>query len=117
MNTSWSEVEAALDQSGIGHDIVDRLHKHHEEIGNWAGALVRRASNQAAYDLIRNVPAGIMSRAEATPERAVHVGLVGTCGAFVKWDPAKALELCADILEDVNAHQEAAAVRKMIDGL
>lgn len=44
-------------------------------------------------------------------EREITRALVTTCGRFVKWDIGKAIELCADILEDVNAHEEAAALR------
>jgi len=46
-------------------------------------------------------------------EAAIEKALPGLIGELVEWDVASALELAANLAEDVNAHDEAAAIRGM----
>jgi hypothetical protein len=62
---------------------------------------------QAIYNELTNKPCGIEHR------DALRMGIVTAIGALVKWDVIDALELAADIAEDVNAHGEARAIREM----
>lgn len=102
-----------LDESGIGHDVDDRLNAVVEQVESFCSTLRISIMRQAIYTLLTNVPTGVMTRAEATPEHAIKSGLVNAIGKLVKWNTADALDLAADIAEDVNAHAEAAEIRRM----
>ncbi|MDE2105878.1 MAG: hypothetical protein KGL39_52130 [Patescibacteria group bacterium] len=79
-------------------------------------ALVRdRIYKQYEYDCTKNVECGVTTLAEAqTGENAIKCGLVSAVGHLVKWSVEDAIEIAADILEDVNAHPEAAELRAKI---
>jgi len=79
------------------------------------GAMIAtRICEQLAYNLDKNIPLGIVEEDDAV-SHAVRNGLVSALGRHLQWDVNEALSLCADILEDVNAHKESEIVRKMIE--
>ncbi len=111
---TFTEVANALDQCGIGHDLNARFNESAELITKFCASLQRRAMQQALYDLTTNVPCGILTRAQANGEHALKCAIAGAVGEFVQWGISEALEVAADIAEDVNAHSEAAQIRAMI---
>lgn len=104
----------ALDQAGIGRDIDSRMNLHSKAIAEFIGEVTAKCFSQSHHDLLVNVPTGTTSHWEATGEAAIRRAIPGICGAFVKWDINAAIELAADILDDVNAHGEAQKVRAML---
>ena len=112
-----SAVMNALDQAAIPRDFAERIGQATALAGQFAAGVTDRAAGQALYDLTTNIPTGIIGINDWTPKHAVNRGIVGAIGRHVDWDIVEALELCADILEDVNAHTESAQIRAMIDTL
>ena len=64
-------------------------------------------TRQSIYNELTNRPCGIEH------QNALRMGIVHAIGAYLKWDVIDALEIAADIAEDVNAHAEAKAIREM----
>jgi hypothetical protein len=77
--------------------------------------LEKRAVAQLQYDLETNVPRGILTPQEAADgSHAIRCAIASAIGSFVHYDIYGALEIAADIAEDVNAHPEAAQIRAMV---
>lgn len=77
--------------------------------------LQKRAISQLQYDLESNVQFGVLTAAEAAEgSHALRLAIVSAVGSFVHYDIYGALEIAADIAEDVNAHPEAAQIRQMV---
>jgi hypothetical protein len=108
-----SEINSALDSCGIGHDVDGQFHEQFAEIATFCADLQKRACQQAAYNLLRNVPLGILTRDE-TKGHAIRSAIAGAVGALVEWSIDGALEIAGDIAEEVNAHAEAKQIRAMI---
>jgi hypothetical protein len=100
-------VRNALNECGVGEDLAQRLNAINESLADFCASLQKHVIQQATYNELTNKPCGIEHR------DALRMGLVSAIGALVKWDITKALELAADIAEDVNAHAEAKAIRQM----
>jgi hypothetical protein len=84
-------------------------------ISAFCADLQKRAIAQLDYDLKSNVPFGILSPAEAAEgSHALRLAIVSAVGSFVHYDIHGALEIAADIADDVNAHPEAAQIRAMV---
>lgn len=66
-----------------------------------------RAVNAFNHDMERNVPAGTVTPDEVV-EHAIRAGLVSAMSAFHHFGIEPSIQLAAEILEDVNAHREAA---------
>jgi len=110
-STAYTAVSNALDSCGIGHDLQTRFNAATDAITAFCCDLQRRATNQLLYDLTTNVPCGILDHEQATGPHAIRAAIAGAVGSLVKWDITEALEIAADIAEDVNAHSEAAQIR------
>lgn len=107
-----ASVEAKLNELGTSSAVMsEQINAAIVQATAFAGDVIART---ALYDQLVNIPCGVHSRAWYKPESAFKRALAGACGAAVKWDINQALELAADILEDVNAHGEAAKVREWI---
>lgn len=110
-----AKVDSALLAVGINRrtaaDNIDKASKIAADLG---ASIVAKCIRQAVYDNYTNVPEGIINASDYAPSESVMRGLPGAIGTFLEWDVTAALELCADILEDVNAHDEAAKVRAMM---
>jgi hypothetical protein len=72
-----------------------------------------RAVAQFGYNLDSNVPAGIMQVSEA-PAQAIRSGIVSACSKLNGYGIEPSIHLAASILEDVNAHREAAPLFESI---
>jgi hypothetical protein len=72
--------------------------------------------SQLLYNITENIPRGIIKADEAS-DHAINSGLVSALGKHLQWDVYGAMELAADILEDVNAHSEAAKIRQSLKAL
>lgn len=106
-NERNNAVKNALNECGVGENLDERLNAANERIAEFCADVMKRATRQAIYNELTNEPCGIRA---GDPLR---MGIVGAIGALAKWDIGEALEIAADIAEDVNAHSEAAAIRKM----
>ena len=73
------------------------------------------ACRQAVHNTITNVPTGIISRWENTPEAAFLQGAVSGISSAIQWDVKAAIEAAAMVLEDSNVHDKAAIVREWAD--
>lgn len=105
--TNRNAVLNALNECGVGEDLGTRLNKANEELADFCASLQKSVMRQAIYNELTNRPCGIEHRS------ALRMGLVSAIGNLVQWDVIEALELAADIAEDVNAHSECAAIRAM----
>lgn len=97
----------ALNECGVGEDLGERLNKTNDALAEFCANLQKSVIRQSIYNELTNRPCGIEHR------DALRMGLVSAIGALIQWDVIDALELAADITEDVNAHTEAAAIRDM----
>lgn len=113
--TRYTVLKQALDETGVGHDYADRLRPVLESIATFCADLQRRATQQAVYNALHNVPCGIYQPADCTAEAALRSAVAGAVGQFVQWDINGALHFAADIAEDVNAHHEAEIIREFIE--
>lgn len=105
--TNRNAVRNALNECGVGEDLYERLSKTNDELADFCAQLQKSVMRQAVYNELTNRPCGIEY------PNALRSGLVSAIGNLIKWDAVEALELAADIAEDVNAHSEAAAIRNM----
>lgn len=112
-DTAFKAVNSALNSCGIGSDLQARFNAANDAITAFCCDLQRRATNQLLYDLTTNVPCGILNWDEANAQHAIRSAIAGAVGSLVKYDVSEALEIAADIAEDVNAHSEAAQIRTM----
>ena len=114
--TRKSNVEGALLTAGIAADCGSvTINKAIGEAVKFAGEVVQSTAGQALYDQTVNLPCGILDRSGYTAGHAVECGIVHAIGVYLEWSIDDALRLCADILDDVNAHSEAEKVRGMIE--
>ncbi len=97
----------ALNECGVGENLAQRLNATNEALADFCASLQKHVIQQATYNELTNKPCGIEHR------DALRMGLVSAIGALIKWDVSEALELCADIAQDVNAHDEARQIRAM----
>ena len=114
--TRHAAVKTALESVGIGetwmrHDIANIM----ALTTDLTSSIVQKVSSQALYHHLTNIPCGVIEQKDHKIYDVVQSGLVAAIGQYLGWDINKALELCANILEDVNAHDEAAAVRAMLE--
>ena len=105
--------DRGLEQSGIGPDVDQRLGRGLVEIGAFAAEVETSIMSQLTYDLLVNVPCGVVPLAEATAHGAIVRGLPGALGHFCQHDIHAARHLAAAILEDVNDHHGAAMLHEL----
>lgn len=67
---------------------------------------------QFQYNLSENVPSGRME-IENCAEQALNTGIVSAMGGRVGFCVIATLEMCGDLLENVNAHSDAAMIREL----
>lgn len=115
VRASRAKVETALVSCGIHLDTGTRIGAVAELASDLGGKIVAKAVGQATYDHLTNIPAGIVDGASYKPVDSLRRALPHALGTYLKWDVGDAIELAADILEDVNAHRECALVRSLND--
>jgi len=77
------------------------------ELADLLATIKDKAQRQYAHSIKNNIPAGILTAAEVIPNALAH-GIVSTWSERNGWAIEPALQLAAELLEDVNAHEEAA---------
>jgi hypothetical protein len=107
--TNRNAVLNALNECGVGENLGERLNETNDQLADFCANLQKNVIRQAIYNELTNKPCGIEHR------NALRMGIVSAIGNLIKWDVIDALELAADIAEDVNAHSEAAAIREMAE--
>jgi hypothetical protein len=105
--TNRNHVRNALNECGVGEDLGERLNKDVDALTAFCSNLQKSVMRQSIYNELTNRPCGVEYR------DALRMGLVSAIGSLLQWDVIEALELAADIAEDVNAHGEAAKIREM----
>lgn len=105
--------DTKLDESGIGHNVQDLLHEDSKSIAEAVAGFTKAAWSQAIHNRMMNVPCGIMRHADCTSQSPIRHAIVSSASRLTNFDIGEALLLCADILDDVNAHAEADTVRKL----
>lgn len=70
-------------------------------------AIRTKAVAQFAYNVETNVPSDILDPAEVVEHAVLH-GIVSAASAYNDYGIEPSIRLAAEILEDVNAHSEAA---------
>ncbi len=105
--TNRNAVLNALNECGVGENLDKRLNELQDELAQFLADVQKRVMAQGIYNELTNKPCGIEGG------NALHMGLVGAIGGLLKWSVTDALEFAADIAEDVNAHDEAKAIREM----
>ena len=69
-----------------------------------------KAMSQFDYSVRENVPRGILP-VEQIAGHAINHGVVSAMSQRNQWGIEPSIEFAADVLEDVNAHTEAAMLR------
>lgn len=108
----FAKVDSALKAVGLDLNVYSRIGQQIHTINARVSALASAAGQQAAYNLLVNVPTGVLTPEAATVDHALRSALAGFCGRMCNHTPAAAMALCADIMEQVNAHDEAALLRR-----
>jgi len=75
-----------------------------------AQSINAKAAAQYEYSVEENIPRGILKEDEVG-DHAIQHGIVTALTARAEWEIPVLLELCADIMEDVNDHETAAELR------
>lgn len=109
-NEKRQEIEEALDACGIGRDVQERFRAAEAEISAFLASVSEKIHGNLVHNLLANKPHGIRIEGSAA-ENAIKSGTISALSALIKWDIGAAEELAGDMLEDVNAHPEAALVR------
>lgn len=102
----------ALDSCGIGHDVQDRLRNSTKRIAEVGALFTTKAIGQLNHDALTNTCDGSVSTLDITGERQVRMALASTAAEVCRWGIEDCMEMAAKILEDANAHPEAAEIRR-----
>ena len=111
--TAKTRVDIALDESGIGHDVQERVSEDMKRVAEYMGYLQKSIVSQLMHNHFTNNPCGIL-KGRHFADHAIKQGTVSAIGHFLEWNISPAIEFAADICEEVNAHDEAATIRAMI---
>ena len=84
------------------------------ELSRFLGLLHKRFGDQLPYDILTNLPNGIVQR-EALAKHAVRVALVAALGEYLQWDPNEVTRLAVEVLEDGNLHYLAGILYELTD--
>lgn len=105
-----NEVNNDLESMGIRNS-SEIFREESKKIGAFAADFTKNAIEQLSYDVLTNLPTGILNRS-TIKNHALNSAIVSAISSMLKWDITETMEFCADLLEDVNAHTEAAEMRK-----
>ena len=106
-----SELRTKMEEIGVADDL---LRIESEKIGKFIGNLSEKCFNQLTYDVYTNVPTGVLTRDEVSGN-ALKSGIVSALGNLLDWDIDATLKFCADLCDDVNAHEEAGMLRALVE--
>ena len=88
------------------NQVVSHAHKFGKELAD-------RVQTQAEYDRTTNLRGGRLEPEHMTPEATLSRSLTGPIARHFDYDIDAMLEFCGNLLEEVNAHDEAKKVRDM----
>lgn len=89
------------------NQIKEQSEKFSNDLNALLLAIRDRALAQFQYNIERNIPAGIL-KVEEVAENAINHGIVSAVSKMNDFSIEPQIKLCAELLEDVNAHSEAA---------
>lgn len=93
---------------------LDKIQREEtKKIGAFMAMFMEKAMSQLRYDIEQNIPKGYLG-VEGIRDHALKSAIASSIGTYLEWSIDPALQMCVDILEDVNAHKEAAKVNAMI---
>lgn len=84
---------------------------------NFVNYLKNRIKAQTEYNFTHNFPNSVTFQnmtSEEMATQALQIAVASTIGNYNKYDISKSGEFAVEILENVNAHPEAAALQKML---
>ena len=118
-NTKKNKAIDAFESIGLG-----MIENHNlalsDTLADISGHLSKVYLSQGLHNLTVNIPCGIIDEnilpTELAKRTALHA-LVSTISHVVEFDIVSALEVCADLMEDVNGHAEAKMLRDMADNM
>ncbi len=84
------------------------------ELARFLGLLHNRFGSQLPYDILINLPAGIVHR-ETVAKHTVRFALVAALGEYLQWDTQQVTRLAAELLEDSNVHYLAGLLYEHCD--
>lgn len=84
------------------------------ELSRFLGLLHKRFGSQLPYDILTNLPKGIVQR-EMLAKHAVRVALVAALGEYLQWDAPEVTRFAGDLLEDGNLHYLAGILYELTD--
>lgn len=99
--------EAELFRLSAAADVQGELVKLTKQV-------IAKVKDQADYNLTTNVPRGIVAKEDAV-EHSINHGVAGGIAAYCRWDALRAAEIAAALLAEVNMHEAAEAVRKIVN--
>jgi hypothetical protein len=73
------------------------------ELSRFLGLLHKRMGSQLPYDILTNLPNGIIER-DALAKHTLRVALVAALVEYLQWDTEQVTRLAAEVLEDSNLH-------------
>jgi|ERR1051325_923567 hypothetical protein len=73
------------------------------ELSQFVGLLHKHLGSQLAYDILSNIPSGIIER-EMMAKHTLRFALVAAIGEYLRWDTAQVTRFAGEILEDSNLH-------------
>lgn len=88
----------------------DRALTFKSELAALLASIEEKANKQFTYNEERNIPQGIIAVQDSI-RVAINHGVISALSARHRWAHDSTIELAADLLEDVNAHAEAAQLR------
>lgn len=106
--------DRGLTFAGIAPDFSETMRIGSAKIADICRAVMTHCHDQLSYNIFTNGPAGI-DVGDDPVRHAIDHGLVSTISARVDWDIYAARRFCAELLEDVNDHEEAAIMYRKAD--
>jgi len=73
------------------------------ELSQFLGILHKRLGNQLPYDILTNLPSGIIQR-DTLAKHSLRLALVAALGEYLQWDAEQITRFSAELLEDSNLH-------------
>ena len=73
------------------------------ELSRFVGLLHKHFGNQLPYDILTNLPSGIVQR-DTLAKHSLRLALVAALGEYLQWDTEQITRLAGELLEDSNLH-------------
>jgi hypothetical protein len=106
MTRSWLESKTNYSRSMntlTKPDFQDCVADAMAELSQFLGILHKQLDSQLPYDILTNLPAGIVQR-DTIAKHTVRFAMVAALGEYLQWDTQQVTRLAAELLEDCNLH-------------